>query len=287
VLSPPGNGYGRDVAGLADRALGTAAEAAERALAPLGLLIDEIPRQQRALAERRHRPWPLPRRAWLMGQTWLDLLFAHWPIPRDEIDRLLPRPLRAQVYDGAAWLSITPFVVSGLRLRGVPPLPRLSRFPELNVRTYVEVAGKPGIYFFSLDAARRAAVFAARRAYRLPYFHARMEAERLPTHVRYESVRVDGSGPAARFRGEYRPSGADTDDPLARWLTERYCLYVVNHRGEVLRGEIHHPPWRLQSAEGHLSAAAMVAPLGLQLEGEPLMHFSARQDVLLWPLSST
>jgi uncharacterized protein len=280
-------GYGHDVAGFATRALGVAAEAAERALAPLGLLIDEIPRQQRALFERRHRPWPLPRRNWLMGQTWLDLLFAHWAVPREEIDRLLPPPLKAQVYDGAAWLGITPFVVSGLRLRGVPPLPWLSRFPELNVRTYVEVAEKPGIYFFSLDAARRAAVFAARRAYRLPYFHARMEAERLPTHVRYESVRVDGSGPPACFSGEYRPAGTHTDDALARWLTERYCLYVVNDRGAVLRGEIHHPPWPLQPAEGQLSAAAMVAPLGIRLEGEPLMHFSARQDVVLWPLAPT
>jgi uncharacterized protein len=264
--------------------LGTAAETAERALTPLGRLVDEIPYQRRALAESQHRPWPLPQRDWVMGQSWLDLLFAHWRVPRDSIDRLLPRPLRAQVYDGSAWLGITPFVVSGLRLRGVPPLPWLSRFPELNVRTYVEVAGKPGIYFFSLDAARRAAVFAARRVYRLPYFHARMNAERRGTHVRYASVRVDGSGPAARFGGEYRPSGAPTGDPLARWLTERYCLYVVDDAG-VLRGEIHHPPWPLQPAEGQLSAAAMVAPLGLRLTGEPLLHFSARQDVLLWSLA--
>jgi uncharacterized protein len=265
--------------------LGTAAEVADRALAPLGLLIDEIPRQRRTLAERGHRPWPLPERDWLMGQSWLDLLFAHWAVPPDAIDRLLPWPLRAQVYDGSAWLGITPFVVSGLRLRGVPPLPWLSRFPELNVRTYVEVAGRPGIYFFSLDAARRTAVFVARRTYRLPYFHARMSSKWLGTHLRYESVRVDGSGPAARFRGEYRPSGGHTDDPLARWLTERYCLYVVDDRGRVLRGEIHHPPWPLQPAEGQLSASAMVVPLGLRLEGDPLLHFSARQDVLLWALA--
>ena len=220
-----------------------------------------------------------------MGQSWLDLLFAHWPMPPGGIERLLPRPLKPQLYDGAAWLGVTPFAVSGLRLRGLPPVPWFSRFPELNVRTYVEVAGKPGIYFLSLDAARRAAVFTARRAYRLPYFHARMSAEWRGDHVRYESTRVGGSGPAARFRGEYRPSEAHTDDPLARWLTERYCLYVVDHRGRVLSGEIHHPPWPLQPAEGQVSADAMVAPLGLRLEGEPLLHFSARQDVLLWPLA--
>lgn len=267
------------------RALAGTAEVSERLLMPLGGVVDEIARQHRGLAEQEHRPWPLPRGPWVMGQTWLDLLFAHWAFKPVEIDRLLPSPLRAQVYEGQAWLGVTPFVVSGARLRGLPPLPWLSRFPELNVRTYVEIDGKPGIYFFSLDAARRAAVVAARRTFRLPYFHARMSTERQGTQIRYRSVRRDLTGPAASFRGDYAPSGSRTEEPLARWLTERYCLYVVGDRGRVLRGEIHHPPWPLQPASGNLDAAAMVAPLGLRLEGEPLLHYSARQDVVLWPLA--
>jgi hypothetical protein len=221
-----------------------------------------------------------------MGQTWRDLLFAHWRAPPGDLDRLLPSSLRPQVYDGSAWLGITPFVVTGLRLRGTPPVPWLSAFPELNVRTYVEVGGRPGIYFFSLDAARRAAVFAARRAYRLPYFHARMHTKRLGDQVVYESVRADRSGPSAWFRGIYRPQPRRADDPLARWLTERYCLYVTDDHGGVLRGEIHHPPWDLQPADGELSAAGMVHSLGVRLEGEPLLHFSDRQDVVLWPLEA-
>jgi uncharacterized protein len=267
------------------RKLAGAAEVAERALGPLGSVVDEIPRQRRAIAEQAHRPWPLPQRPWVMGQTWLNLLFAHWAVPPGEINRLLPSPLRAQVYEGLAWLGITPFVVSGLRLRGCPPVPWFSRFPELNVRTYVEVQGKPGIYFFSLDAARRSAVLAARRTYRLPYFHARMSAERGETQTRYTSVRRDRTGPAARFCGDYGPSGPRSQEPIAQWLTERYCLYVVGERGKVLRAEIHHPPWPLQPATGKLDAAAMVTPLGLQLEGQPLLHYSARQDVVLWPLA--
>jgi uncharacterized protein len=224
------------------RVLDLAADLAEHALTPAGLIADEIPAQRRTLLEQAHRPWPLPSRRWMMGQTWRDLLFAHWRVPHEQIDRLLPRPLRAEVRDGSAWLGVTPFAVSGLRLRGVAPLPWLSRFLELNVRTYVEVDGKPGIYFFSLDAAREAAVVAARRGYRLPYFHARMRATRAGPLVRYESDRRAKSGPAARFRGEYAPAGPVTDDPLARWLAERYCLYVVDEHGAVLRGDIHHPP---------------------------------------------
>jgi uncharacterized protein len=220
-----------------------------------------------------------------MGQTWHDLLFAHWSVPSEDVDRLLPPPLTPHLRAGRAWLGITPFVVSGLRLRGTPPLPWLSRFPELNVRTYVEVDGKPGIYFFSLDTARSPAVWAARRAYRLPYFHAQMRAETGHHGIRFSSVRASDSGPAASLDAGYRSTGVPTDDPLARWLAERYCLYVVDENGDILRGEIHHPPWPLEAAEGELAAGAMASPLGITLEGKPLLHYSRRQDVVLWSLA--
>ena len=277
---------GRRSSSAAARGLSLLASGAEAALAPLGLFVDEIRRQRASLASIEHRPWSLPPRPWMMGQTWKDLLFAHWAVPAEKIDRLLPDPLRPHLYEGSAWLGITPFVVSGLRLRGVAPLPWLSWFPELNVRTYVEVDGKAGIYFFSLDTARRPAVFAARRGYRLPYYHARMRAERAAMGIRFDSTRVDVDGPAAEFHATYRSSGIKAHDPLARWLAERYCLYVVAaQHGAVLRGEIHHPPWPLEEAEGELAAQGMATPLGLRLEGPPLLHYSARQDVVLWALA--
>lgn len=241
--------------------------------------------QRRTLDEVGHRPWPLPDGRWLQGQTWCDLLFAHWRVPADQLRRVMPETLPLHLDDeGSAWLGITPFTVTGLRLRGTPPFPWVSRFPELNVRTYVDLGGRPGIYFFSLDAARRAAVLAARRTYRLPYFHARMRAETVGARIDYESQRIDSSGPVARFRGSYAPAGARTDDRLARWLAERYCAYTVDERLRPLRVEIHHPPWPLQPAEGELDAQGMADQIGVQLEGEPLLHFSARQDTLIWPL---
>jgi uncharacterized protein len=246
---------------------------------------DAIALQQRTLEELGHRPWPLPEGSWLQGQTWCDLLFAHWRVSTEKLRRVMPPTLPLHLYDdGSAWLGITPFVVKGLRPRGTPPLPWLSHFPELNVRTYVELDGKPGIYFFSLDAARRAAVIAARRAYRLPYFHARMRADKVGARMDYESKRIDSSGAPAAFRAQYSSAGEFTDDPLARWLAERYCAYTVDDNGRPLRIDIHHPPWPLQPAEGELEAQGMADQIGIQLEGEPLLHFSARQDTLIWPL---
>ena len=241
--------------------------------------------QRHTLEETSHRPWPLPDGSWLQAQTWCDLLFAHWRVSAEQLRRVVPETLALHLYeDGSAWLGITPFEVTGLRARGTPPVPWLSSFPELNVRTYVEVGGKPGIYFISLDAARRAAVIAARWAYRLPYFHARMRVGRVGMRVDYESERIDPSGPPARLRGWYAPSGAGTDDHLARWLAERYCAYTVDEKLRPLRMEVHHPPWPLQPAEGRLDAQPMADQVGMELEGEPLLHFSARQDTLIWPL---
>src|SRR5437763_8602481 len=93
---------------------------------------------ERVARETTHRPWPPPRRSWVMAQTWVDLLFAHWRFPPQLLERAVPAPLSLQSYDGAAWLGITPFAVRNLRLRPTWPVPLISSFPEINVRTYVE-----------------------------------------------------------------------------------------------------------------------------------------------------
>lgn len=169
------------------------------------------------------------------------------------------------------------------------PLRWLSRFPELDVRTYVGYGAHPGIHFFSLDAARLAAVAAARRAYRLPYFHAVMIARHRGGKVHYESERIDSRGLPAQLRACYGPTGPRLPidhGSLERWLAERYCLYVVDERGRALRADIHHPPSPLQPAGATIELNTMARPLGLELVSDPLLHYSARQDTLIWPLEA-
>lgn len=244
-------------------------------------------RQRASLRRLDHRPWPLPEGRPLMGQTWRDLLFAHWPVDPANLRGRVPDSLSLDVFDGAAWLGITPFVVTGLRRTGTPPPPLVATFPELNVRTYVTYGDKPGIFFFSLDAASRLAVLGARRFYRLPYFHARMRSERRGEAVAYQSRRTDERGHDARFGGRFSPVGPESHavpGSLEHRLAERYCLYTTGERGELLRAEIHHPPWPLQTAEAAIEVNSMTPP-GLTLpDGEPLLHFSRRQDVLIWAL---
>jgi len=266
--------------------LGRAAGWAEASLSALPVAGEF--RQEASLRETTHRPWPLPDRPWFMGQTWFDLLFAHWRVPREELERVVPPQIPIDTFDGSAWIGVTPFQVSGLRLRGIAPAPVISRFPEVNVRTYATVGGKPGIYFLSLDAARQSAVTAARRYYRLPYFQAEMTHAASDGHVEFSSHRASDDGPPADLEGRCMPLGSPCPPAPGspeHFLTERYCLYTLDDQQRILRADIHHPPWPLQRATAELNTNTMTEPFGIELSGEPVLHFSRRQDVALWRLA--
>jgi uncharacterized protein len=216
-----------------------------------------------------------------MKQRWHDLLFAHWRVPLAALREVVHPAVPIDEFDGSAWIGVTPFEVRGFRPRWLPPPPRLSRFLECNVRTYVTVGGKPGIWFFSLDAERRYAVRGARRFWRLPYFLAEMEAGE-----RYRTRRVSDDGPAAELDIAYEPAGPAfhaRPGTLDHFLTERYCLYTLDDDARVLRGDIDHPPWSLQPARADVRVNTMGDQVGVDLSGDPLLHFAARQDVIFWP----
>lgn len=235
----------------------------------------------------KHRPYPPPSGPWIMAQTWTDLLFAHWPVDAEHLRSLIPAQLLLDTYDGRAWVGLTPFHLSNLRPRGLPPFPWVSAFPELNLRTYVTVRGRPGIYFFSLDAGNPLAVFGARISYRLPYFRARMSIRREGDRLHYASYRTHNNAPRARFRARYRPISAVFQvqpGSLEYFLTERYCLYTVGSTGRVYRGEIHHRPWPLQAAEAEIITNTLTSAHGIQLpDAPPFLHFARRVDMVAWP----
>ncbi|MFD0680054.1 MULTISPECIES: YqjF family protein [unclassified Paenibacillus] len=224
-----------------------------------------------------------------MMQSWLDLLFAHWPVHYDHLRELVPPGLKLDTFDGDAWISIVPFRMNSIRLRGLPPIPYTSAFAELNVRTYVTVGDKPGVYFFSLDAANRLAVMAARRFFYLPYFNASMKLEERKGVYNYVSHRTDKRGASVSYEGIYSPvSPAFYSKPqtFEHWLTERYCLYSVDKKNHIWRGEIHHLPWTLHAAEAEFKINTMASGQGIRvLDTKPLLHFSKQLDVLIWPIS--
>ena len=234
----------------------------------------------------------MPLGPWVMAQQWCDLLFAHWPIPTKIMRALVPDQLRLDLWEKQAWLGVVPFRMQGVRPRGIPSVPWLSAFPELNVRTYVTVRDrgidKAGVYFFSLEAANPVAVKLARTFFKLPYFHAEMELEKTDTTIHYRSRRTHHNATDATFVGTYGP--VDTiyraePGSFDAWLTERYALYTVGQKGEVYIGEIHHEPWPLQPANLLLETNSVATANSLTLPAvDPILHFAHHIDVAVWPL---
>lgn len=237
-----------------------------------------------------HRSWPPPARQWSVFMRWHDLLFMHWPVPAASLRPLIPVGLELETFDGSAWVGVVPFRMSGIRHRLLPPVPGTAAFPELNVRTYVTIGGKPGVWFFSLDAANRLAVRAARWAFNLPYYDATMSCTREATggRVSYGSTRTHGGAPPATFAARYQPTGPafrSGAGSLEYFLTERYCLYSADGQGRVFRGEILHAPWPLQPAECETERNTMTQPIGLDLpDAKPLLHYAEVLDVVAWGL---
>src|SRR5258706_1457833 len=220
-----------------------------------------------------------------MTQAWHTLLFAHWPLPAAALRPLVPAALPLDTFEGQAWVGVVPFTMSDVSLRFVPPLPWLPTFPEFTVRTYVTLDGRPGVFFFSLDAANPLAVWGARRVFHLPYYRARMAVHASAAGVAYASRRTYDKAPA-ELRLRYRPTGpASGPRPgtLAHFLTERYCLYTTHHE-RVYRCEIQHGQWPLQPAEAEIESNTLALAAGIQLPTlPPLLHYAALQEVLGWP----
>lgn len=240
------------------------------------------------LTKSEHRPFPIPTTPWVMQQTWSKLLFAHWQVKPEVIRHLIPSSLQIDLFDGAAWVGVVPFVMNDVYPRYTPRMKsRLSNFLELNVRTYVIKDGIPGVFFFSLDCSNSVAVLIARKFYHLPYFRAKMSIEeKKDGTISYTSERASEE---AAIILSYRPTGGFTNagsGSIDRFLTERYCLYTTDAKDKLHRGVIHHQMWPLQPAEAEFEINSMTRPLGFDLpDDKPLLHYSERLDTIEWPLA--
>ena len=177
-----------------------------------------------------HRPWLPPDSQWLLSQSWNDVLFAHFAIDPPTLRRLVPDALTLDLYDGAAWLTISPFCTSHVRPSGIPPLPGISFFPQVSLRTYVTMQGKPGLFYFSVDAANLSAVWFARVFFRMQYWHAAIQISGATIQARNPAEANDSlpllssawprriNGPA-KFDVIYSPEGEASGRAAAAWMS--------------------------------------------------------------------
>jgi len=222
-------------------------------------------------------------------QRWSDLLFAHWVVDAAAIQATLPPGLFVDTFAGCAYLGIVPFFMERVRPAGLPPVPFLSWFLELNVRTYVhDAAGNPGVWFYSLDCNQPLAVALARRFFHLPYFNADMTAARSGGSIRYRCRRQGGAGVASEFRWERQSAGDPAaPDTLEFFLLERYRLFAADRTGRLFRGRVHHAPYRYYRPRAGMVSADPAQPLGFGLPAEPVSVLGALPvDVAIFPLQA-
>lgn len=238
-----------------------------------------------------HRPWPLPSKKWIMRQTWSNLLFLHWPIPPETLRPHIPSSLQIDTFDRSAWLGVVVFVMEGIYPRGLSSVSLTPKFSEVNVRTYVQCDGKPGVYFMSLDVDDWASYTIAKRWYRLSYHPAQISIQKEGQTFHYESIRKGKTNTPITCKGTYTPL-SDVYFPekgtLDHWLTERYCLYSTDNKANIYCGEIHHRPWPLQKAETEICMNTLFSPFNFDLTGiKPISHFSKGIDTLIWNIQKT
>lgn len=212
-----------------------------------------------------------------MYHQWNSITFLHWRYPPAVVQSVLPPGLTAETFGGSAWVGLTPFLMEGVRGPGLPAVPWLSKFGEINVRTYVhDERSRSGIWFLSLDAALLPAVLAARLGYRLPYFWSAITVQLAGGRVGYRCRRrwPAGGGHCAAEVAIGAPLAEAERDELAHFLTARYRLFTVI-RGKIAAAEAEHGDWPLRHAtvlqlhQDLLARAGLPAPAG-----EPLAHAS-------------
>lgn len=220
-------------------------------------------------------------------QRWRTLAFLHWEVPVEAVAALLPPGLEVDTFEGRAYVGLVPFTMRDVSPWWSPSVPGVSNFHELNVRTYVHAGGRPGVWFFSLDAASSIAVIAARTGWHLPYHRASMEMEETDGEVRYTSRRLWPGPKPADFAVRYRVGealGHAVPDTFEHFLAERYLLFA-RRGGDLTVGQVHHRPYPLHRAEVIEVSESMVAAAGMPAtSGPPHVLWSPGVDVDVFAL---
>jgi len=232
---------------------------------------------------------PVSRRGWACLQQWRDLLFMHWPLAPEALRPLVPEELEIDTRDGQAWISVVAMRMGAIRFPVVGTVPDTSRFPELNLRTYVRYGGSGGAYFLRIDAPDAPAELGARLFFHMPYGLAAMTmTESGDGAFWFASRRTQPATPDASLVVRYRPVGtAAVASPgsLETFLGERYSSFVRTSDGRILRGDLIRDPFAFQKVEVSVEVNTILKAAGLDLPVQaPALYYTPGALCVMWDM---
>lgn len=224
----------------------------------------------------------------VMFQTWHDLLFLHWSFAPEIIQSSLPPGLTVDTWEGKAYLGIVPFLMRNIRPRFLPAVPGISNFHEINLRTYVyDKHGRPGVWFYSLDANQWLAVRTARALFQLPYFDAQMSHSKDDFQFTYSSKRKQEQKSPSRFDyARVSPIGFAKPGSFEFFLVERYLLFAYRRNGQLYSGQVVHKPYDLHTSLVTSWDTGLIELAGFKAPNRPPDHtlFSRGVNVDVFPI---
>ena len=187
----------------------------------------------------------------IMKQEWHNLLFLHWPVPISLICNQIPKQLELDTYNNKAWIGIIPFQMKKLRPSYAFPIPKISNFTEINLRTYVkDKYNRKGVWFFSLDTQNSFGNWIAKTFFHLNYRYAKTSflsdtEERNTCKFKLPNTKH----PTQIFSWQHTQDSlipSKKPESLDFFLTERYRLYSFNkEKNTLLTGTLNHEPYKL------------------------------------------
>lgn len=226
-----------------------------------------------------HRPWEMPKESWEYYQEWNDLLFLHWKVPTEILEKFIPKELKIDTFNNEAWVSLVLFTMDKIHPKYLPAVKSISNFHEINLRTYVIKDEHPAVYFLNIEAEKEIPAFIAKKISNLPYEKANIYRKKINDINYCSSVNLKKS---FYFDSKFKITGEIKEkNELEKWLIERYCLYVDKDK-DIYKYEIQHKEWELNKVE--LIDLKLNYDLGLlKLTNKPdFKHYSKGVKVVSW-----
>lgn len=197
---------------------------------------------QEILTSTEHRPWNIPTESWSFYQEWNDALFLHWQVELNELEKLVPKELEIDLFEGKPWISVVVFKMENIRPRHLPPFSPISDFYEINTRTYVKSNNKTGVYFLSIEGGKYVSCKIAKLMSELPYRFSKIKR----TENRYTSSNSEFND---KLDIEFTIGNKLKEKTkLDKWLTERYALFQDTETS-INEFEIHHLEWPIDEVD--------------------------------------